>query len=156
MVWRWKRLCVFIAKTKKKDVKELAQKSLNEFRESNIDGLEETDTTMELLPGFGCRFGGVDCFARNLALQLRSLGGAGPALIWGIELANELEQYGIGLLIPGLAAAVYTDLGFQPKVGVGLFQFMGAPGLLAHGFELASKPITAMPYVKDQDYVIET
>jgi citrate synthase len=33
---------------------------------------------------------------------------------------------------------------------------LSAPGLVAHGLEMANKPITAMPFVKDENYVIET
>jgi citrate synthase len=29
-----------------------------------------------------------------------------------------------------------------------------APGILAHGLELANKPITAMPFLQEEQYVI--
>jgi citrate synthase len=61
----------------------------------------------------------------------------------------------MGWLTTGVAAAVFCDLGFQPKIGGALFQLLGAPGLAAHGLELANKPITAMPYISDENYVIE-
>ena len=54
-----------------------------------------------------------------------------------------------------IAAAVFADLGFQPRAGGCLFQLLGAPGLVAHGIELANKPITAMPFVSDENYAIE-
>ena len=57
--------------------------------------------------------------------------------------------------VSGIAAAVFTDLGFSPRAGAGLFQLLGAPGLLAHGAELANKPVTAMPFVKDENYAIK-
>jgi len=46
-------------------------------------------------------------------------------------------------------------LGFSHHAGAGLFQLLGAPGLWAHGVELANKPATAMPFVKDENYVIK-
>lgn len=107
------------------------------------------------VPGFGQHYGGVNLLAKNIAEQLSSLEAAGPALRWGCELAAQLENYSMGWLNAGIAAAVFIDLGFQPRAGGSLFQLMGAPGLIAHGMELANKPITAMPFVSDENYVIE-
>ncbi len=106
-------------------------------------------------PGFGAYYGGVDLLASKYAAQLAQLPGAGKALQWGNQLSCALEAKGMGWLMPGVAAAVLSDLGFQPKLGVCLYQLMGAPGLVAHGVELANKPITAMPFVADDNYFIE-
>lgn len=106
-------------------------------------------------PGFGALYGGVDLVANKYAAQLAQLPAAGKALQWGMQLSRALETKGIGWLMPGVAAAVLSDLGFQPKMGVCLYQLMGAPGLIAHGVELANKPITAMPFVADENYFIE-
>ncbi len=108
-----------------------------------------------LIPGFGTYYGGVDLLANKHAAQLAQLPGAGKALQWGMQLSRALEVKGIGWLMPGVAAAVLSDLGFQPKAGVCLYQLMGAPGVVAHGLELANKPITAMPFVADENYFIE-
>jgi len=105
--------------------------------------------------GFGRYHGGIDVMARAFARQLLSLEGAGSCLKWGSELAEHLESHGAGWLMTGIAAAVLSDLGFQARAGGCLFQLLGAPGLLAHGLELASKPILAMPFVSDEHYVIE-
>lgn len=107
------------------------------------------------IPGFGQQYGGVNVLAKNIAAQLMSLDGAGAALRWGCQLAEQLEPRGVGWLNTGIAAAVFADLGFQPRAGGSLFQLLGAPGLVAHGLELANKPITAMPFVSDENYVIE-
>lgn len=107
------------------------------------------------VPGFGAHYGGVNLLAKNIATHLLSLEGAGAALRWGCQLAEQLEPQGIGWLPAGIAAAVFADLGFQPRAGGSLFQLLGAPGLVAHGLELANKPITAMPFVSDENYVIE-
>jgi citrate synthase len=61
----------------------------------------------------------------------------------------------MGWLAPGIAAAVFVDIGLHPRSGAGLYQLIHAPGLFAHGLELANKPLTAMPFIKDEDYTIE-
>lgn len=109
----------------------------------------------KLIPGFGQRHGGIDLLTKNIATQLLKLDAAGKALQWGSELAAQLEAEGFGWQVTGLAAAVFADLGFHPRAGGSLFQLLGAPGLVAHGIELANKPITAMPFVSDENYVIE-
>ena len=106
-------------------------------------------------PGFGRRHGGVDLLAKGIAERLSSMDGAGSALLWGMKFADTLELHGCGWLVTGVAAAVFSDLGFQPRAGGALFQLLGAPGLVAHGLEVANKPITSMPYVSDSNYVIE-
>lgn len=107
------------------------------------------------VPGFGSRFGSIDEFAGRLAGNLAASPGAGKALNWGCEFAELLKAYDLGWLFPGLAAAALSDLGFQPKTGACLFQLLQAPGLLAHGLEMANKPLTAMPFPSDQHYIIE-
>ncbi|HEY8939190.1 MAG TPA: citrate synthase [Cellvibrio sp.] len=105
--------------------------------------------------GFGQKYGGVDLLTRSIAEQLLALPGAGNCLRFGQQLAEALNPYGIGWSSTGVAAAVFADLGFHPRAGGCLFQLLGAPGLVAHGLELANKPITAMPFVSDDNYVIE-
>ncbi len=106
-------------------------------------------------PGFGKRHGGIDLMAAGIAARLVKLDAAGKALKWGDDFAKTLAPSGSGWFITGVAAAVFADLGFQPKAGGALFQLIGAPGLVAHGLEVANKPITAMPYVSDANYTIE-
>jgi len=106
-------------------------------------------------PGFGSRFSSIDRFPQRLAEQLLSLEAAGKYLRWGNEFAAALNAQQMGWLIPGVAAAALLDTGFNAKAGAGLFQLFSAPGLLAHGLEIANKPITAMPFITDEDYIIE-
>lgn len=105
--------------------------------------------------GFGQKHGGIDLLTHSIAEQLSALPGAGNCLHFGQALASCFHSYGIGWQITGVAAAVFADLGFHPRAGGSLFQLLGAPGLVAHGLELANKPITAMPFVSDDNYVIE-
>lgn len=108
-----------------------------------------------IAPGFGSRFGSPDPMAARIASDLAALPGNHPTLHWGCQFAEALKAHSLGWLTPAIAAAVFTDLGFNPRAGAGLFQLLAAPGLLAHGIELAGKPITAMPFLKDENYVIE-
>ena len=106
-------------------------------------------------PGFGSRFGGIDPQPRAMADQLLALAGAGEALRWANHFAESLAPVRGGWLMPAVAAAVFLDLGFHPRAGAGLFQIAAAPGLLAHGLELANQPRTAMPFPDDDHYFIE-
>lgn len=106
-------------------------------------------------PGFGSRHGGIDPMAGRLAAHLTALPGAGRHLAWGTAAAARLGGAGMGWLMPGVAAAVLCDLGFSHRAGAGLYQLFAAPGLLAHGLEMADQPITAMPFLDADHYVIE-
>ena len=117
--------------------------------------LQAHDKSDSITPGFGSRFGGIDVMSHNIAERLLLLEGDTAILKWAAEFAGALNTKSMGWLTTGLAAAVFCDLGFQPKIGGALFQLLGAPGLAAHGLEFANKPITAMPYISDKNYVIE-
>jgi len=108
-----------------------------------------------IAPGFGSRFNGIDPMPAKIAKQLLKLNGAGDTLRWADQFAEVLSYHNKGWLNTGVVAAVLTDLGFPPRSGAGLLQLFAAPGLLAHGIEFANKPISAMPFPKDEDYVIE-
>lgn len=106
-------------------------------------------------PGFGSHYGGIDPLAGRLAAHLAALPGAGRHLAWGMAAAEHLRPDGMGWLLPGVAAAALCDLGFSHRAGAGLFQLFAAPGLLAHGLEMAGRPITDMPFLDADHYVIE-
>lgn len=127
---------------------EVASQYLNESRPDRGD--------FHPIPGFGSRFGGIDPMPQRMAAQLRTMPGSGAAMAWGASLVNGLLPAGVGWLTPGVAAAVLHDLGFSPWAGAGLFQLACAPGILAHGLELANQPITSMPFLDEKHYVIAT
>ena len=106
------------------------------------------------IPGFGTRFGGIDPFAQRVARHLLTVAPSARVLSWGEALARLLDCHGQGWLLGGIAAAVFCDLGFHPRTGAALFQLISAPGILAHGLELANKSITAMPFLDEEHYVI--
>lgn len=107
------------------------------------------------IPGFGSRFGGVDVLTCNIARRLVEYPAAKKALKWGNELSIHLQKDNLGWLPTGLVAATLTDLGFTARAGSGLFQLINAPGLLAQGLEFSNKPLTSLPFLKDEDYIIE-
>jgi citrate synthase len=108
-----------------------------------------------IAPGFGSRFGSVEPLSQDIAGALLALTSTGGALAWGDAFVKEITPHGLGWLGAGICAAVFLDLGLPPRSGAGLFQLISAPGLLAHGLELADKPITAMPFLDEEHYVIE-
>lgn len=135
-------------------------------KQANTDPLEQAQQLLgsshrpeqgdwDIAPGFGSRYGGIDTMPQTLATLWHDLPASGKCLGWGQRFAAALTEQQLGWHMTGLAAAVFADLGFQPRMGAGLFQLMSAPGLFAHGIELANKPTTSMPFVKDENYVIE-
>lgn len=107
-------------------------------------------------PGFGTRYRGTDEWVQALASTLTNLPAANKTLAWANQFAAELTRAGAGgWLMPGLAAAAFLDLGFHPRQGAPLFQWLSAPGLIAHADEMATRPLTAFPFVSDDKYFID-
>jgi citrate synthase len=119
-----------------------------------LDSAEEAEGEFHIAPGFGRRFGGIDPYAKRVAKMVLESQGAGPNLAWGHAFTNHIEENNLGWLIPGVIAATLKDLNFDWKAGAGLMQIFAAPGLLAHGCEMASQPITAMPFLDEEHYII--
>lgn len=109
-----------------------------------------------IAPGFGSSYASINPMAQYTADMLLMSACNTPILDWGNAFSRTLNDYGMGWLPTGVIAAVLADLGFQPRTGVGLYQILCAPGLLAHGAEMANKPLTAMPFIADENYIIET
>jgi citrate synthase len=138
----------WLRKQRKHDPQQLAHELI-------ANGTPPEEGDWHIAPGFGSRFGGVDPMPAKVASHLSGLPGKHETLSWGCKFADALNGHSLGWLTPAIAAAVFTDLGLSPRAGAGLFQLLGAPGLLAHGVELSNKPVTAMPFVKDENYVFQ-
>ncbi len=106
-------------------------------------------------PGFGSYYNSIDIQTAKIANYLAEFSAAGKALLWGQEFSETIALHDLGWLPVGVVAAVLTDLGFQPRAAAGIYQIISAPGLLAHGVEQSSKPLSAMPFLADEDYFIE-
>lgn len=138
----------FVRSDVKKSPKEVAEALLETYS-------PPAEGDSNLVAGFGSYFGDIDLLTQRIADQLALLPGDHRALDWGCRFTAAIAKNKMGWLPQGLAAAVFCDLGFQPRAGAGLYQLLSAPGLLAHGVEYANKPITSLPRVSDEHYVIE-
>lgn len=136
----------FINKNINKPAAEVAQLLLENYLPDNNDNAV-------IAPGFGSRFGQADPVCSELASTITQFTASGSSLSWAENFCNSLAPFNFGWYITGLAAACFSDLGFNPKASAGIFQLAIAPGLLAHGLEMSSKPLTAMPFVDDSNYL---
>jgi len=138
----------FLRKQRRQPAQEIALRMLAETA-------HPAEGDCHIAPGFGSLYNGVDLMSTQVAAQLLPMPGAGATLKWGQQFAQALADAGLGWLATGVVAAVLTDLGFQPRAAAGLYQIISAPGLFAHGVEQANKPMTGMPFIDDEDYIIE-
>lgn len=106
-------------------------------------------------PGFGSCYGGIDAFAASAAQFLHEAYPSNEVLEWGMAFNEAMADIPAGWLLPGVTAAVCVDLGLTPNAGAGLFQFAAAPGLLAQAIEVSGKPVTAAPFISDENYHYE-
>ena len=106
-------------------------------------------------PGFGRHFGQADTYIKNLSQTIAKQFPSFSCLQWAITVATELESQHAGLLDIGLAAAVCCDLSLGARESAALYQYIRAPGLIAHGLEQTHRPITDIPMVEDHHYVYE-
>ncbi len=141
----------WLRKNRKHEPTLIAKNILTLKQESKSEGLSKA----AIAPGFGSHLGGVDELVESIAEEINKLPGAGNVFLWANRFAAALKSHDAGWLSTGLVAAILCDLGFQPRMGAGLFQIMSAPGIFAHAIEVANKPITAMPFVDDEEYIME-
>ena len=109
--------------------------------------------TQRFAAGFGRHFGGWDHYIHALGKQLIALNGESKHLVFAVNLGEHLHGQAAGLLDVGLAAAVMCDLGIGARESGVLYQFIRAPGLLAHGLEQTHRPINGIPLLEDENYV---
>ncbi len=110
-----------------------------------------------IAPGFGSRFSGIDPLPNTIALHLSNILNdtkCAQTIKWGNQFVNILQSHQLGWLMPGIAAATFVDLDIAPREGSALFQLICSPGILAHALEQSHKPVTDMPFVEDENYVI--
>lgn len=116
---------------------------------------KETSVDDKIAPGFGKLYGGIDPYAQSVADCLLEVCPDSDAFKWANAFSQSCHATGMGWLMTGVAAACAVDLGLTPNAGAGLYQLAIGPGLLAHGLEMSGKPLTAMPFVDDEDYHYE-
>ncbi|WP_295723352.1 citryl-CoA lyase [uncultured Methanobrevibacter sp.] len=123
-----------------------AIKSLYISGDSELDDPQITDKALDIvyaglsrgqkIPGFGHRYHKRDPRARKLVDLVIDKGHLGPHTKLAISIEHLLiEKKGIYLNVDGINGAILSDLGFNPKFGLGLFMIGRLPGLIAHSYE---------------------
>ena len=121
---------------------------------STLETYDGPEGDVEFLPGFGPHYEARETLHGNLGRVIkRKFAEVNlPYLDWSLKMDELLRGTSCALRSPGLAAAVMLDLGFHPRAGVALYQYLSAPGLIAHGIELSNQSLTSMPFVADENY----
>ncbi len=107
------------------------------------------------IPGFGTIYNGLDQRTLKFVSKVQSLNCEFSHFNWSQSFVLGLVKYRLSWLPTGLAAALFLDLQLDYRTGTCLFQMMQSPGLIAHGVEKANKPLTDMPFVNEDNYVIQ-
>ena len=85
------------------------------------------------VPGFGHRYHNVDPRADKLMEIAIKEGFIGPHVKLALALEDLLfEKKKIRLNVDGANAAILSDLGFDPELGLGVFMIGRIPGIIAH------------------------
>ena len=85
------------------------------------------------MPGFGHRYHIEDPRARKLLKLAEQYGCNGKHFKIAIEMERILmKQKGIKMNIDGANAAILSDMGFDWRLGCGMFVIGRIPGMLAH------------------------
>ncbi len=106
-------------------------------------------------PGIGSTYGSKDLITDELANHFSNFAATAQAFNWVTQLIEKINQPQISWLSTGLFAALLLDLGIPPREGGTLFQLISAPGLAAHALEQTHKPISSMPFLDDDQYVLK-
>ncbi|EWH11180.1 hypothetical protein DS2_04965 [Catenovulum agarivorans DS-2] len=113
-----------------------------------------TADSPRVAPGFGSIYGEIDARTHSLLLKLIELSPDSKIFQWTEMLCQQLHKHNFGIVPTGLTAVVCLKLGIGARESIGLYQLARAPGLLAHGMEQTHKPLTAMPLLEDENYVL--
>ena len=98
-----------------------------------IDIFNEYMAGDDKIPGFGHRYHDVDPRADKIMSLAIKEGFVGPHIKLALALQDLIYQRkGIKLNIDGANAAILSDLGFDPELGLGIFMIGRIPGIIAH------------------------
>ncbi|WP_196138325.1 citrate/2-methylcitrate synthase [Aliikangiella sp. G2MR2-5] len=117
--------------------------------DSNTEELE-----IHIIPGFGRIYNSIDEMSVSIGKKIIEDINDLKFLSWSLELSDRLKGVNAGILRSGLVSSILLDLGINYKYGSVIHQLISAPGILAHGMEYASKPLSSMPFVPDANYEI--
>lgn len=117
--------------------------SIYRTEDSNIDNKQIASLAIEIykeyilkdkkIPGFGHRYHSVDPRADKLMDIVIKKGFIGPHIKLALALEDLVyEKKRIRLNVDGANAAILSDLGFTPDLGLGVFIIGRVPGIIAH------------------------
>lgn len=125
---------------------ELYQSKINSLHltdDSDIDNKQIASLAIEIyneyivggkkIPGFGHRYHDVDPRAEKLMEIMIKHGFIGPHIKLALAVEDLVyEKKNIRLNVDGANAAILSDLGFSPDLGLGVFIIGRIPGIIAH------------------------
>lgn len=117
--------------------------SLYLTEDSNIDNKQIASLAIDIyneyilsdkkIPGFGHRYHNVDPRADKLMEMVIKEGFVGPHIKLALAVEDLVYQKKkIRLNVDGANAAILSDLGFSPDLGLGVFMIGRLPGIIAH------------------------
>ena len=125
---------------------ELYQSKIRSVRlidDSSIDNKQIASLAIEIykdyilkgrkIPGFGHRYHSTDPRADKLMEMAIKEGFVGPHIKLAFAIQDLVsEKKNIRLNVDGANAAILSDLGFDPELGLGVFMIGRVPGIIAH------------------------
>ena len=98
-----------------------------------IDIYNNYYSSKQKIPGFGHRYHDADPRAEKLIQMAIKEGFVGPHIKLAVAIEDLIyENKGIKLNVDGANAAILSDLGFTPDLGLGIFIIGRVPGIIAH------------------------
>ena len=107
------------------DNKQIAGLAIDIYKEYSSKGIK--------IPGFGHRYHDVDPRADKLMEIVIDEGYIGPHIKLALAIQDLIYQKKhIRLNVDGANAAILSDMGFDPELGLGVFMIGRIPGIIAH------------------------
>ena len=107
------------------DNKQIASLAIEVYKDYVLKGKK--------VPGFGHRYHSTDPRADKLIEMAIKEGFIGPHLKLALAIQDLVsEKKNIRLNVDGANAAILSDLGFEPSLGLGIFMIGRLPGIIAH------------------------
>lgn len=121
-----------------------------------IDIYSEYILNDKKIPGFGHRYHNVDPRADKLMELVIDEGFIGPHIKLALAVEDLVyEKKQIRLNVDGANAAILSDLGFDPELGLGVFMIGRIPGLIAHAHEERTKGEEFRKFCDLEDIIYE-
>jgi len=132
-----------------------AEQAINDCLANEQEQSAQVEAERIIAPGFGTDHGGQSPLLNEVKNKLLTISPEQGYLQWANNFVNAMPQNTkCGWRLAGLVAPIFLDLNFEPRMGAGLFQMLSCPGAFAHGIQFSNKPLTDMPFLKDEDYDI--